>query len=821
MQVWTSAQVGAAFRPSGKGVEVSFGGGGRAPVTLSRQEASVLFADANDIEATTAQTTQAIQALADDVWARDRALRFLLIIIDPEEPEENLAELEECAEHLLQHRTTQKYCLWQFSATPLPEHNRVAIYANTETRGRIGDVLSEVLRLQGGIAHIRERFDAISHDVLPAADRPMLLEAAIGRGMFYELATALADGKDTKFALLHAQGVLRGVVPNAQAAIVQWLVNSPRRKKPEFVVEAEQDQGYDEPDAVGGRSQFEVVLAEQRHIVGLLRRGDLNRARQYVDQLIARQEAGGGDFAVKSLCRLAQEAKRIGLSDLHYEWSNRAVELHPEDAWAQGQLADALVTLGRYNEAQAALAVAEPSYPAFVASNLARTLRRMGDLEGALQAYDAGREKFVGDEDEHFFWTGVAEVHREFGDLETALATYEEAHERFPGSSAVASGRASVLTEMGRFSEALAALNGALKASAGDLFALHGIASVYREQGDLPRAISEYRKLIGLYPGEPAIHCGYAEALRRNGDLIEALNVYEKTIDQFPFIETAYAGKGRILLQQGRYEEAGKFYSDAGSKFPEEHQISMGTAAVAARRGDWHGALAIYDKLLLRSPRNLRVAVETARVLNRMGQPDLALEQLDNVLGMSPGHHQARVEKASSLYLLGRYQDALDLLHSSQRPVRQTEWAGTLITALCMEKLGDTAGATKVLNLGQTAEIPRVRRYMASALALMKLRDNRVADARRVIESAPGEASEVIRLHVSAASREPALNRLVTEEHVEIPGPHVGVREEIIRRFRVIEGGLDAQHTREWLFDEEAKLLMFDATNDDWLAVAA
>lgn len=823
MQVWTSSQVGATCRHAGAGFEVWFGGQSGAPVQLSRTALHNLFADANDVVETTVPTAMAAQQAADLAWGRDRALRFTLIALDPAEDGEELEEIKFLANGLLQNKPAWTYCLNQFAAAPLPEPHRAMWLVNDERYEHLASLMKTVVELQGAITEIHQSFNQVTEAQLPAAERAIFLEAALERGVFRKLAVAFASGADRRFAALEAQQAMRGVTSQTNSVILDLIGGVPDRM-PVAPLEADEDfEGGDKsrlrPDA-SGFVRLENVLAQQKEIRRLLRYGEVQKARTYVDQLIAQQEQEGAEYAAKTLCSLAQEAKHFGLSTLHYEWSARAVEIRPEDAWAQGQKADGLVTLGRFGEAEQALAHAEGKYPAFVATNLARILRRKGDLEGALEAYVRAKEEFEGSDDEPYAWVGIAEIYRELGDLEQALGTYDEAAQRFPGEPMIASGKAGVLVDLGQYADALSDLSRALASSSGNLNAMTGIASVYREQGDFERALAEYDGILAKYPDEPVVQCGRAEVLRLDGRLPEALLAYSDAINEFPFIEAAYVGKGRVLVQQGRYSEATDFYEAASVRFPNSMHISSGFAALAVRKADWHTALSVYDKIIRSSARNLRARLEKARVLNRMGQPQLAEIELKQLLEVSPGYLPARNEMASSLYLMGEFQRAFDITQYRGNPKSQAEWAMQFVRAISLDKLEKSEAAAHLLERGRRAANPRVRRYMSSALALLKLRENRINDARLLVDAAAGEASEVISLHVSAVSRDSVVHQLVAES-VETPALQSEVRAEIVRRFRVIEGGLSAQHPREWLFEEETKLLLFDATSEDWWQAAA
>jgi hypothetical protein len=98
-------------------------------------------------------------------------------------------------------------------------------------------------------------------------------------------------------------------------------------------------------------------ITKQKHprarvIVEQLEKGNDSRARRFSEQLVRWQLQNGAPvYAAKSLCSLAQEARRFGNTSLQLEWVQRATQIAPEDAWAHGQAGDAYFSMFRFNEA--------------------------------------------------------------------------------------------------------------------------------------------------------------------------------------------------------------------------------------------------------------------------------------------------------------------------------------------------------------------------------------------------------------------------------------------------------------------------------------
>ncbi|MFM8582608.1 MAG: tetratricopeptide repeat protein, partial [Planctomycetaceae bacterium] len=138
------------------------------------------------------------------------------------------------------------------------------------------------------------------------------------------------------------------------------------------------------------------VDRQKESILRCLKKQDWSRVEREVSELVAAQlEAGGPEYACKSLCDLAQRAQENGHFRLHREWSQQAVELCPEDAWAWSQLGHAQRMAGNWEEALAAYSNASAfGNHGIGATGRAETLKSLGRYEEALSSYDAVIREF-------------------------------------------------------------------------------------------------------------------------------------------------------------------------------------------------------------------------------------------------------------------------------------------------------------------------------------------------------------------------------------------------------------------------------------------
>lgn len=183
---------------------------------------------------------------------------------------------------------------------------------------------------------------------------------------------------------------------------------------------------------------FESNERRMRAISDLIRVGDIDRAREYIGELVESQLANGGaQYAVKSLCSLAKEAKERGLFSLQHDLTQWSVELKPDDGWAWTQYGDALLCSLRPSEALAAY-------------------EKAGTLGGGVVTK-----------------TGRAEVLKSLGRLDAALDAYDSVIAEYPADAFARNGRASLLGAMGLYEEALEWLPSSMPVTAQDWIGYH------------------------------------------------------------------------------------------------------------------------------------------------------------------------------------------------------------------------------------------------------------------------------------------------------------------------------------------------------------
>jgi tetratricopeptide (TPR) repeat protein len=178
------------------------------------------------------------------------------------------------------------------------------------------------------------------------------------------------------------------------------------------------------------------------------------------NKALQRADAAGGrrPLIVQALASLANTRHRFkdGLA-----LARRAVQLDPENGSAYGALGDALLNLGRYEEAFNAydrMAVLAPGIASYTRVANAREL--LGRPAAAIEADALAPEADRSPVPEHVAWTLVqlGNVHFNTGQLEKAAKTYRDALRQLPGYVHAEAGLARVEASQGRYGRAIARL---------------------------------------------------------------------------------------------------------------------------------------------------------------------------------------------------------------------------------------------------------------------------------------------------------------------------------------------------------------------------
>ncbi len=311
----------------------------------------------------------------------------------------------------------------------------------------------------------------------------------------------------------------------------------------------------------------------------------------------------------------------------------RALELDPIDGDASGVLGDALLELGKYDEAEAAytrMMKAKRDLASYSRRSGLKNLR--GDADGSMadlgRAIDAGLAD--GQPRESIAWARwqLGADYFAVGDLTAAEARYLEALETYPG-----------------YYRALASL-----------------AQVRAAQQRHPEAVDLYRKALGVIPFPD-----YAAAL---GDLYAKLGRPAEAKQQYELVE--YIGRVSALNRVLYNRELVYFYADHGIKPAEA--LELARREIEVRKDIYgHDALAwaihangkVADAVgpmmeaLRLGTRDAKLFFHAGMIFYWLGDTDKATQYLERALATNPHFHVLQADLARAT--------VKDLQSSSQR----------------------------------------------------------------------------------------------------------------------------------------------------------
>jgi tetratricopeptide (TPR) repeat protein len=240
----------------------------------------------------------------------------------------------------------------------------------------------------------------------------------------------------------------------------------------------------------------------------------------------------------------------------------RAAQLLPDDPETHSNLGNALLDLGRLDDAAASYRRAlllKPDY-AEAHNNLGAALRARGQLEDALASFQRALALKPDAAEAH---SNLGATLRALHRLEEAQASYRRALEFKSDSCAAHNNLGNVLLELGRPDEAVSSYRRALVLNPQAAETHNNLGNALQMLGRLEDAVASYRRALELKPDYAEAHSNLANALRCFGQLDEAVAHYRRALELEPEFAEACNNLGNALLDLGQLEEAVASYRRA------------------------------------------------------------------------------------------------------------------------------------------------------------------------------------------------------------------------------------------------------------------
>lgn len=744
----------------------------KVPMGDERLIGSAVFralADSPDIQRLSVATEQEAMLALLDMCNKDSALRLLEIALDSED-DPHLA-LDAIAElnHLICCDGVHKFLANYAFAVPYPMiRATTGLPERAEKFSRAWSLISDIGDAQPAIVKVREawskavvgHFDSLAQQ---AAAEKTVIEA----GGFKSICELLL-GKTRLDAVIFDLHLATNRVRGYRELIGAWInalgldpASGRIRVTYDLEAVARDSEQFDEPTAESSalsgeaeRVKFQRVMEQRSAIVRRLERDDVLNARRFTHELIENQiGAGDSEFAAKTLCSLAQDAKHLGYSSLRLEWTLWATEVYPDDPWPFAQAGDAFISLFRYDEARQYFDLAQKKGDfhysrmghARIAMATGRPEESLAECNGLLQAYPDHKDTVV-------VLMCMGDTHRSIGNLQEALAIYEKAAMQFPAMDEPVCAKASVLGQLGQLDEALALYGHVREAFGQPIRALVGEGEVHRAAGQFDLALASYEKAIARFPGEAMPAIGRAQVFREAGRLERALEAFAAAKLRFENDPRAYSGFAQTLRDLKQLPEALAAFDAAVSKFPYEAYLRNGRASVTKRMGRLEDALRAYDENCQAFPYNIPALMGRVQLLKELERLDLAADAVRDISVRHPDSKYVRNARASILALQGRYDEALALLNAHGILRTMEDWNGHHVKCMIWLRKGELDEALAELRFGlANTPFQRAKNSYQSSLAMAELRRGQYEAARELAATGAGAPAQLAILQVEAA----------------------------------------------------------------------
>lgn len=544
-------------------------------------DAQYLYSAAQDWEEIEGNDpTALLETATREFWLARTASHLRLAIRGLEKPLE--ARVLESTEEILGSRVTSEDVLNRLLVAPLADPlSPVALATSALSHGFsvVASVLDELVELQPLLRRLTDHWLGLpeaNFDSLPES-KEMIWATVIEK---VELRELLKTDNKRDFETKWTNLVWSFTRPQSRAGVSNLGKELSRRLYPgdgsERILigvqtdEAEPWSGYVEQR---GGSDPEALQRVERQILAIAKavsEGRDARAEKYLRELIKKQTSvfGGADYAVKSLCNIAQLCADMFRTDFEIMCLDLALELKPFDARALIQSGDHLKRVGKYEEALEVLEQARYSEGSDIAiSSIADVYSEQGKHGEAIRIY-----KTIPDwSNKSAVLNAIADNHRRVGNMEESKAVYtsliDRCHSGLPGYAdcefRAQAGLAEIAKRQGRFDDALRIYEDILRREHENdrdkLFYRLGLCNVFKLMEKYDEAYTIVGDVIVEYPFA-------MEAFFIRGSILGLMGDERLGLDDLPEGKGFRSGRdwlrryyrGLLLFKLKRYDDAKK-----------------------------------------------------------------------------------------------------------------------------------------------------------------------------------------------------------------------------------------------------------------------
>ncbi len=404
-------------------------------------------------------------------------------------------------------------------------------------------------------------------------------------------------------------------------------------------------------------------------------------------------DAGGQGPATLSV--LASSLKRARLTELHEKILRRGQERFPDDFWlnlalanalrarkgyaeaaqfaraavavrpdstaAWNNLGNALLDVGRPDEAEACYrrAVALDAKFAYGHRNIGHALVRRGDHVAAGVSF---RQSLALSPKDSATLNHLATTLDKLGQADAALACMRRAVEVDPNDSASHSNLGLLLSRKGRRAEAIASYRAAIRLDPKNAKARVNLGNALLDQGNLDDAAAEFRRAIEIDPDSAGGHNGLGGVLAKRGKFAEAVVECRRAVALDPASAANHANLGQALARTGDVDAAATSLREAIRLDPKHAETHYQLAALAQRRGQMEESVASLRAAVEVAPRHVRAHNALGVALSYQGKLGDAAACFRRVIEIDPKHGPAHLNLGNVLMKLGRWDEGVATL---------------------------------------------------------------------------------------------------------------------------------------------------------------
>lgn len=326
---------------------------------------------------------------------------------------------------------------------------------------------------------------------------------------------------------------------------------------------------------------------------------------------------------------------------------SRVLELDPANQPARLRLGEALLQLGRWEEAEAAFgqALEDEAGSAAAHYGLGRAADARQEHSTAVEHFERALELQPGANLVHY---SLALAYRHLGDLDKAQhhsALYGRVGVVFPEplsselretaqSTHFFTVFADLALDIGKFDAAEKGFRRALEADADNPKAHRGLGLVAQSRGDLATAREHFLEAHRLDPESADYPYYLAEIASRSGDLETAIEYLGAALDADPGLHYARFRLAEAHRLQGRHDEALRLYEEVLASEAQNRPALLNRVGMLHQLGRLGEARRRAEELVEQAPGDAAARVALASILKDLGESAAAEHELETALGL-------------------------------------------------------------------------------------------------------------------------------------------------------------------------------------------